>query len=90
MIMAHLQSRSDFRTIPPKVLPDSLADRLQGFEAIPLLGRMDARTFKGTVADPDEDKNRSFLHRDRGRGIRSPHLIGDFCDDGTIVPEVPV
>jgi len=76
MIMTHLESFGDLFVISAKVLPDPLVNGFQRFETVSFLGGMDARTLKGAVIDADEDKRRSFFHRDRGR-LASPRVILD-------------
>ena len=56
MIMAHLESFGNLLVIPTKVFPDSLVNRLQGFEAISFLRSMETGAFEGAVVDADEDK----------------------------------
>ena len=83
--MSYLEPLGDIRVISAEVISDPLADRLQGLEAISLLGGMDARTFKYTMIHPNKDIGLAFLQGDCSGRIRTPHFIGCFGDNGPVV-----
>ena len=46
---------------------------------------MDTRTFKRTMIYPNKDIGLAFLQGNRGRRIRTPHVIGPSGDDRPMV-----
>ena len=69
----------------PVAFAHTLADRLQGLEAGPALGRMEPDALGRAVIDSHEDEGRPFGDGHRGRHVRPPHHVGRLGGDGPVV-----
>ena len=69
----------------PEAFPDALADRLQGLEAGPALGGMEADARGRAVIDGHEDEGCPLGDGHGGRHVCAPHHVGRLGGDGPVV-----
>jgi hypothetical protein len=86
--VAHRQTAGDRPGEPTKMLPYSLADRLQGLEAGGPWMHVNADAFGRAMIDRDEYRGLTFAG-DRCRQVGAPHRIDHVGDDGAVVMARP-
>jgi hypothetical protein len=84
MVMPNSEAAGDGLGEPAEVLPHTLADRLQSFEAGRACMRMDPDTVGGAVINRDEHRGRSFAG-DCRRQVGAPHRVDCVGDDGAVM-----
>ena len=85
MIVAQYQAAGHTRFQFTEVLPDPLVDRLQGLEACPGTGGMDAHHVTDEVVYGHEHRGRPFQTGMNLGGIGAPHAVRALRDEGAVV-----
>ena len=78
VVVTKTQPASDAVADVAEAVADALADRLQGLEAVPARGRMQADALGRTVIDGHEHERRPLAHGHRGSHVRAPHHVRDL------------
>ena len=70
---------------PAEAFADTLADGLQGLEAVAALGRMQTDALGRAVIDGHEHAGRPLAHGHRGRHVGAPHHVRRLGGDRAVV-----